>query len=245
MKFLPNFSGSREMSGKATIIVALLIVLLLTQTRFMRFFFNTVLGRLSLILVLLALTYFQKMWGFYFAAVLVLAVSLSGFKLIEPMENMPTTTSIEEKVKELKAESMPTDPVPASTPSSSATHDCLDVLREGDTTNPDWQMCVEQASSIKDKVDINDRAAMKDKIAEKIQEKQASAIVPEAESATTDNSPTENNMATEGFDTMGLERQIQLGKSSNMIPLQNRRIQGDDFNILPNDLISFLGFSPF
>jgi hypothetical protein len=239
MKFLPNFSGSREMSGKATIIVALLIVLLLTQTRFMRFFFNTVLGRLSLILVLLALTYFQKMWGFYFAAVLVLAVSLSGSKLIEPMENMPTTATIEEKVKELKAEASPTDPVPASTPSSSATHDCLDVLREGDTTNPNWQMCVEKASTIKDKVDIKDR------IGEKIQEKQASAIVPEAETATTDSSPTENNMATEGFDTMGLERQIQLGKSSNMIPVQNRRIQGDDFNILPNDLISFLGFSPF
>lgn len=220
---------SREMTGKTAIIFALLIVLLLTQTQYMRFFFNTALGRLVLIVVLLALTYCNQMWGLAFASVLIVAVSISGFKLIEPLDNMDTT-----KTEEIKEVVVTKDPIKKPTPvtSSASTHDCVQIIKEGDETNPDWQMCVDRANKVKD-------------VVSKVTEDKSVTVVPEfKEETTVETNATENNMATEGFDTMGLERRMQIGKNSNSIPVRRTKAKNDDFNILPNDLISYMGFSP-
>ena len=63
-------------------------------------------------------------------------------------------------------------------------------------------------------------------------------------STTTNNTPvitpaTEGFNGLEGFDQVGRERNLQLGKKSNQMPTYNNREQGE--NVLPSDQYSFIG----
>ena len=59
---------------------------------------------------------------------------------------------------------------------------------------------------------------------------------------TGDNINTTENAGVESFDIIGLERNIQKGKNSNSIPINNNNY---DDNVLPTDFINKLGFSLF
>jgi len=113
-----------------------------------------------------------------------------------------------------------TSTTPAPMPPSGSVKNCLEILNSGDTTNPDYATCQQDASQVQQKVQA------------KKQEIEANQTA------------TSTNTATEGFDVIGLERRMQSGKNSNSIPVYVPKVN-DDFNVLPNDVGSFFGFSSY
>lgn len=140
----------------------------------------------------------------------------------------PTTTSTSTSTTEPTTSSTSTTPsttttTPAPMPSGSVKN-CLEILNSGDTTNPDYATCQQDASQVQQKVQARK------------QEIEANQNDQTSTTATT------TNTATEGFDVIGLERRMQTGKNSNSIPVYVPKV-GDDFNVLPNDTGSFFGFT--
>lgn len=235
-KEVMNFSNKEYIA----VAIALVLVVLLSQTTYMRFFFQTILGRAILLASVLYFSYVHKMLGVVAALIIVIVVTTSGFKLMEGVENMDSTTTT-------TADSTPANTSPTSgetiktaietsdnpKPNSSGNvKDCVDVLKANDTTDPDWTKCQREAQILSE---VSKEHAAASNLKE----------MKEAADTTKPSDATDTNMATEGFDVLGMERSMQLGKRSNSIPVYKRPGSGDDFNILPNDVVTFFGFSLF
>ncbi len=241
-----NFSNKEYIA----IAVALFLVVLLSQTRYMRFLFQTILGRAVLLGSVLYFSYVHKMLGVAAALVLVIIVSTSGFKLMEGVENMDgtssssgdtTTTTVTTTTPDASMTPNPGETITTAIETdgnpkpnlSGNVKDCVEVLKANDQTDPDWTRCQREAQILTEK--------KKDDAAESNIKEMKDA----AETITPSTDATDTNMATEGFDVLGMERNMQLGKRSNSIPVYRRPGNGDDFNILPNDVVTFFGFSLF
>ena len=243
-----NFSNKEYIA----IVIGLLLVVLLSQTKYLRFLFQTILGRAVLLASVLYFSYVHKMLGVAAALILVIIVSTSGFKLLEGAENMDgTSTDTSATSTDSTTDTTSTDATSPDTSSPGETtssaidtdgnpkpnlsgnvKDCMEVLKANDQTDPEWTRCQREAQILSEKKkELVDASNTKEK--------------DDAAAVTSPSDATDSNMATEGFDVLGLERNIQMGKRSNSIPVYKRPGNGDDFNILPNDVVTLVGFSHF
>jgi hypothetical protein len=241
-----NFSNKEYLA----VAVALFLVVLLSQTRYMRLLFQTILGRTVLLASVIYFSYVHKMLGVAAALILVIVVSTSGFKLMEGAENMDGTSGTStDATAATTSDTTATDTSASPTPGetmktaietdnnpkpnvSGNLKDCVEVLKANDQTDPDWTRCQREAQILSE---VSKEHAAASNMKE----------IKDAADATKPSDATETNMATEGFDVLGMERSMQLGKRSSSIPVYRRPGSGEDFNILPNDVVTFFGFSLF
>jgi hypothetical protein len=210
------------------IIGTLILAIFLSQNRTMDFMFRTALGRLTLIVLILAMSYTNKILGVVGVLFVVIIFSSSGMNFMEGMEDPPPT-----------ATPPPDNPLKIATGPSGDPPPNSDVplpppAEEPATTDP-------TSTAVQPK-----KKAASSATGTPIDESQTG--VTETEDTTTANagldmSSTEN-AGVESFDILGLERNIQKGKNSNTIPIHNNNDYG---NILPTDFgMGFnIGFSIF
>jgi hypothetical protein len=216
------------------IIGTLLLAIFLSQHRTMDFMFRTALGRLSLIVLILAMSYTNKILGVVGVLFVVIIFCSSGVNFMEGAENMADSLPSSDS----PTTAIPT--VPSSDPNTDVPPSTTDVPppamtpEEPATTDP-----TSSAVKTTKKATTSTSGTPID---------QALKGVTETEDTTTENaglgiSSTEN-AAVESFDILGLERNIQKGKNSNSIPIHNNNDYG---NILPTDFgMGFnIGFSIF
>ena len=293
------------------IVSSLLLVILLSQSRLIDFSFKTVLGRIILVILILAMSYSHKILGVVGVLLIVIMFNVSDIMLIEGAENMGGGG-----LQDLE--------------------NCKTIVNSGDTTNPNYQTCLTTINNLKSKV----QSATTSTTTPTTTTPSTTTTTPTTTSTTTtpstssssssvtlvtgsvfndDNgdtitvvsnngnqvlelvpsgqttptflisngpnsffiaSPTEitatavagsdgqpniqvvsngvtttytpassststtvqsfQNLSIEGFDVLGIERNLQQGKRSNSIPVHNNNA---DSNVLPSDLGFFSGFS--
>ena len=203
------------------IVGTLILAVFLSQSRTMDFMFRTALGRLTLIILILAMSYTNKILGVVGVLFVVIIFSSSKMNFMEgatgsmdpptpPAADASADTTPENPLAEpATTESTSTTVQPKKKATSSATGTPIDEAQTGVTDNT-------SGTSSPD-----------------VKTENAGDAINSTEGA-----------GVESFDIIGLERNIQKGKNSNTIPVYNNNDYG---NILPTDFgTGFnLGFSIF
>ena len=205
------------------IVGTLILAIFLSQSRSMDFLFRTALGRLVLIVLILAMSYTNKILGVVGVLFIIVMFSSSNITFMEGLDNMDATTTPDAVIDTTTTDTITTDTTTTDTPS---------------TTTP-----ATTAGATAKKA--------KQVVGTPIDESQTGVTETEDTTTTTedittedagDNINTTENAGVESFDIIGLERNIQKGKNSNSIPINNNNY---DDNVLPTDFINKLGFSLF
>ena len=187
----------------------------LSQSRTIDFLFRTVLGRFTLIVLILAMSYTNKILGVVGVLFVIIMFSSSN---IEGLDVMDATSS-------------PATPIPDKTVSVTET-----TVKAEDTSATGTDAKGTNTIVQKDKKGATVKGTPLD---------EAQTGVTETKDITTENASenvdTTENAAVEGFDIIGLERNMQKGKDSNKIPVNHNN---DMDNILPVDFTK-IGFSLF
>ena len=194
---------------------ALILAIFLSQSRTIDFLFRTVLGRFTLIVLILAMSYTNKILGVVGVLFVIIMFSSSN---IEGLDVMDATSS-------------PATPIPDKTVSITET-----TVKAEDTSATGTDAKGTNTIVQKDKKGATVKGTPLD---------EAQTGVTETKDITTENASenvdTTENAAVEGFDIIGLERNMQKGKDSNKIPVNHNN---DMDNILPVDFTK-IGFSLF
>jgi len=218
------------------IVGTLILAIFLSQSRTMDFMFRTALGRLTLIILILAMSYTNKILGVVGVLFVVIIFSSSKMNLMEGATgSMTDTTTSSAPSITITAPTLTTTPgITTTTDTTDTTTDTTITPTEPATTEP-----TSTAVQPKKKATSTASGTPLD---------EAQMGVTEPDNVTTENagdatSSTEN-AAVESFDIIGLERNIQKGKNSNTIPVHNNN---NSNNILPTDFgTGFnIGFSIF
>jgi len=200
------------------VVGALVLAIFLSQSGTMDFLFRTVLGRFTLIVLILAMSYTNKILGV--VGVLFVVVMFSSMN-IEGLETMDTTEK-------------------------TTTTETTETVKPPDTTSAATGTDAKGTNTIvkKDKKGTMVKGTPLDEAQTGVTDVETTTTT-ETEDVTTanagENVDTTENAAVEGFDIIGLERNIQKGKDSNKIPVNHNN---DMDNILPLDF-SKIGFSLF
>jgi len=199
------------------VVGALILAIFLSQSRTIDFLFRTVLGRFTLIVLILAMSYTNKILGVVGVLFVIIMCSSSNIEGLDVME--PTTPT----------------PTPAKTVSVTET-----IVKAEDTPATGTDAKGTNTIVQKDKKTATVSGTPLDEAQTGITETET-----ETEDLTTANAGedinTTENAAVEGFDIIGLERNMQKGKDSNKIPVNHNN---DMDNILPVDFTK-IGFSLF
>jgi hypothetical protein len=213
------------------IVGSLILAIFLSQSRSMDFLFRTALGRLILIVLILAMSYTNKILGVVGVLFIIVMFSSSNINFMEGLDNMDATTP--DAVTDALTDALTT------TTTDTITTDTTTTTDTPSTTTPSTT-----AGATAKKA--------KQVVGTPIDESQTGVTETEDITTTTtedittedagDNINTTENAGVESFDIIGLERNIQKGKNSNSIPINNNNY---DDNVLPTDFINKLGFSLF
>lgn len=207
------------------IVGTLILAIFLSQSRSMDFLFRTALGRLILIVLILAMSYTNKILGVVGVLFIIVMFSSSNINFMEGLDNMDATTP------------------DALTDALTTTTDTITTDTTTTTDTPSTTTPSTTAGATAKKA--------KQVVGTPIDESQTGVTEDTTTTTTTedittedagDNINTTENAGVESFDIIGLERNIQKGKNSNSIPINNNNY---DDNVLPTDFINKLGFSLF
>ena len=202
------------------IVGTLILAIFLSQSRSMDFLFRTALGRLVLIVLILAMSYTNKILGVVGVLFIIVMFSSSNINFMEGLDNMDATTTPDAVIDTTTTDTTITDTTttdtPTTTPSTTA----------GATAKKAKKAVGTPIDESKTGVTEDTTTTTEDTTTEN----------------TGDNINTTENAGVESFDIIGLERNIQKGKNSNSIPINNNNY---DDNVLPTDFINKLGFSLF
>jgi hypothetical protein len=210
------------------IVGTLILAIFLSQSRSMDFLFRTALGRLVLIVLILAMSYTNKILGVVGVLFIVVMFSSSNVNFMEGLDNMDatspdaltdalTTTSDTITTDTITTDTTTTDTPSTTTPATTAGATAKKAKKAVGTPIDESQTGVTETEDTTTTEDITTEDAG-------------------------DNINTTENAGVESFDIIGLERNIQKGKNSNSIPINNNNY---DDNVLPTDFINKLGFSLF
>jgi len=206
------------------IVGTLILAIFLSQSRSMDFLFRTALGRLVLIVLILAMSYTNKILGVVGVLFIIVMFSSSNINFMEGLDNMDATTTPDAVIDTTTTDTTITDTTTTDTP----------------TTTPSTTA---GATAKKAKPVVGTPI---DESQTGVTEDTTTTTTTTTEDITTedagDNINTTENAGVESFDIIGLERNIQKGKNSNSIPINNNNY---DDNVLPTDFINKLGFSLF
>ncbi len=219
------------------ILIILLLTVVLSQARFFNFMVNSALGRTLLIAILLILSYIHKILGVICVFLIIIMFNNSDIPYLEGFT--PTTTSEAEKqaerekvrdnVKARLAASTPasTTTTPASTtttPASTTTTPASSTTPASTTTTPASSSPASTSSSVAataSSAPTTESPAVSTPAT--VTPSQTAAAQSAAQSAISQlNTEFFGNMkAKEGFDIVGKERNIQKGRNSNSIPVND------------------------
>ncbi len=208
------------------IIGTLILAIFLSQSRTMDFMFRTALGRLSLIILILAMSYTNKILGVVGVLFVVIIFSSSNMNFMEGVENMDSSATTSTPSLTITAPTLTTSPG-------------LTTATNVTTTEPATTEPTSTAVQPKKKASSSTSGTPLD---------EAQTGVTETDNVTSEDAidtiDSTENAGVESFDVLGLERNIQKGKNSNSIPIHNNN---DYSNILPTDFgMGFnIGFSIF
>jgi hypothetical protein len=210
------------------IVGTLVLAIFLSQNRTMDFMFRTSLGRMFLIILILAMSYTNKILGVVGVLFIVIIFSSSNMNFMEGVENMDNSDST--------TTSSTTTSVPSLTITAPTFSTNPGITTTTDTTTTDTTTTSEPATTVKPK--------QKAVVGTPLDEAQTGVTEPTDVTTedTSDSINTTENAGVESFDIIGLERNIQKGKNSNMIPINHNN---NNDNILPTDFLNKLGFSMF
>jgi cytoskeletal protein RodZ len=211
------------------IVGTLILAIFLSQSRSMDFLFRTALGRLILIVLILAMSYTNKILGVVGVLFIIVMFSSSNINFMEGLDNMDATTpdavtdALTDALTTTTTDTITTDTTTTDTPSTTTP-----ATTAGATAKKAKQV-------VGTPIDESQTGVTED-----------TTTTTTTEDITTedagDNINTTENAGVESFDIIGLERNIQKGKNSNSIPINNNNY---DDNVLPTDFINKLGFSLF
>ena len=208
------------------IIGTLILAIFLSQSRTMDFMFRTALGRLSLIILILAMSYTNKILGVVGVLFVVIIFSSSNMNFMEGVENMDSSATTSTPSLTITAPTLTTSPG-------------LTTATNVTTTEPATTEPTSTAVQPKKKASSSTSGTPLD---------EAQTGVTETDNVTSEDAidtiDSTENAGVESFDIIGLERNIQKGKNSNTIPIYNNNNYN---NILPTDFgTGFnIGFSIF
>ena len=211
---------------------ALILAIFLSQSRTMDFLFRTVLGRFTLIVLILAMSYTNKILGVVGVLFVIIMCSSSNIEGLDVMDSIdiPTTTVTDTTVTDTTVTDTTTD----------TTTDIPPVVKAEDTPATGTDAKGTNTIVQRDKKGATVKGTPLDEAQTGITETET-----ETEDITTANAGedvnTTENAAVEGFDIIGLERNMQKGKDSNKIPVNHNNNMD---NILPVDFTK-IGFSLF
>ena len=191
------------------VVGTLILAIFLSQSRSIDFLFRTVLGRLTLIVLILAMSYSNKILGVVGVLFVVIIFSSTNIEGLDNMETTVTTTTTDTTIPDTTDEATGKD--------AKGTNTIVKKDKKG-------------ASVSGTPIDEAQTGVTEDTNTEDITTANAG-----------ENVDTTENAAVEGFDIIGLERNMQKGKDSNKIPVNHNN---DMDNILPGDF-SKIGFSLF
>ena len=213
------------------IIGTLILAIFLSQSRTMDFMFRTALGRLSLIILILAMSYTNKILGVVGVLFVVIIFSSSNMNFMEGVENMDSSATTSTPSLTITAPTLTTSPGLTTATNVTTT--------EPATTEPATTEPTSTAVQPKKKASSSTSGTPLD---------EAQTGVTETDNVTSEDAidtiDSTENAGVESFDIIGLERNIQKGKNSNTIPIYNNNNYN---NILPTDFgTGFnIGFSIF
>jgi hypothetical protein len=216
------------------IVGTLVLAIFLSQNRTMDFMFRTSLGRMFLIILILAMSYTNKILGVVGVLFIVIIFSSSNMNFMEGLENAVPSTST----------------VPSTADPSAITNaipSLINGITSGDATDiPSLSSLTSGITETTTTTETSTAVKPKQKAAVGTPLDEAQTGVTETTDVTTEDTSdsinTTENAGVESFDIIGLERNIQKGKNSNSIPINNNN---NNDNILPTDFFNKLGFSIF
>ena len=183
------------------VVVALLLVVILSQAQFFNFLLDTALGRAILILFILFISYTNQILGVISVLFVIIMFNNSDIGYMEgftsPTTATPTTATVTPSTSTTTPSTTTSTTTPTTTTPTPTTPTTTTPTTTPSTTTP-TQFSID-ANNI--------RAKIKNKI-------------------------TSKETGQEGFDILGSERNIQLGKRSNTIP-SNKSTNGD--SVMPFD----------
>lgn len=222
------------------IVGTLILTVFLTQSRTMDFMFRTALGRLTLIILILAMSYTNKILGVVGVLFVVIIFSSSKMNFMEGAENMDTTTTSDTSTS---APSLTiTAPTFTTSPGITTTTTDTTITTSEPVTEPATTEPTSTAVQPKKKATSSTSGTPIDEAQTGVTEETSGTDVTTENAGDAIN--TTEGAGVESFDIIGLERNIQKGKNSNTIPVYNNNDYG---NILPTDFgMGFnIGFSIF
>jgi hypothetical protein len=173
------------------IVVALLLVILLSQSKFFNFLLDTTLGRSILVFLILILAYVNKILGVVAVLFIIILLNQSDIGYLEGFTDGSGNKKPLEKQQPVKVSAPPSTPTPtAVTPSAST----------ATAASPSTSTATAASPSTSTATAVTPSAST------------ATAVSPSTTTPLTTG-------AAEGFDIIGTENNIQRGKQSNKIPV--------------------------
>jgi cytoskeletal protein RodZ len=180
------------------IVVALLLVILLSQSKFFNFLLDTTLGRSILVFLILILAYVNKILGVVAVLFIIILLNQSDIGYLEGFTDGSGNKKPLEKQQPVKVSS--TSTATAVTPSTST----------ATAESPSTSTATAASPSTSTATAVTPSTST------------ATAETPSTSTATAETPATTTPLATgaaEGFDIIGTENNIQRGKQSNKIPV--------------------------
>jgi hypothetical protein len=179
------------------VVVALLLVILLSQAKFFNFLLDTALGRSVLVFLVLILAYVNKILGVVAVLFIIILFNQSDIGYLEGFTAAPTTS-----------------PTATSTTSPSATS----------TTSPSATSTTSTTPNANQEARMAERQKIRQNVKANLASKAAASAAPAAAPVTTTTTPPSataslTTAGAEGFDLIGTENNIKRGKQSNKIPV--------------------------
>jgi hypothetical protein len=183
------------------VVVALLLVILLSQAKFFNFLLDTALGRSVLVFLVLILAYVNKILGVVAVLFIIILFNQSDIGYLEGFTAAPTTSP---------SATSTTSPSATSTTSPSATS----------TTSPSATSTTSTTPNANQEARMAERQKIRQNVKANLASKAAASAAPATTPTTTPSATASLTTAgAEGFDLIGTENNIKRGKQSNKIPV--------------------------
>jgi hypothetical protein len=203
-------------------IILLLLTIILSQSRFLNFMINTVLGRTLLIIILLVVSSIHKILGIVCVLLIIIIFNNSNFAYLEGMETatQPTTDATNTLSKLVSSNTMNLPNVTSTTTSPMDTSP-MDTASTTDATTTETTTTDTTTQS----PSVSTPAVVSQTV--------------DSQTTTTPPKKTTTTVAQEGFDIIGKERNIQKGRNSNSIPVSNYMKQSINDEVSPFEWSGF------
>ena len=200
------------------VVALLLLVIILSQSRFFNFLIDTALGRAFLIAFIIFISCCHKIMGIVGVLLIIIMFNKSGIGILEGFD------AGQIKAKMDASGAVPPTPTPAPTPATTTSTSTSTLDASGST--------VDASGSVPSNSKVPNLSEIQKQLHSKIAEAQA-----QAQSA--------QGQAKEGFDLIGTESSIKSGKQSNSISVNHKTKSSENVSPSEENIFSTSSYSKF